>query len=1028
MFQSLPPRAFDMPVLLNRMTQGALRRGRPVVFLVGSPLACPDLPGRRGVPGVSGVIDLIREEISAASDAAHRFESELERSSQKYQTAFEMLVAFRGQDVANEVIKRAVLKAVRTDVSKIQIHDDAALERIERDSENWDLPAGVRALGQLIAAYPSVFGRTVLTSNFDPLLELSIRKAGGSYYQTTLHGDGDLTQTTAEGCHVVHYHGYWRGRDTLHTPSQLTQSRPRLEGSLRQLISSSTVVVVGCGGWDDVFAKALVNVVVDDNAHPDVIWTFFDKDWDRVVKGSENLFRQLEPGIARNRISFYAGIDCNNFFPRLLQEVAVESSSDPILISGTATSRLVEVRGVAGEQSRFELRIQLPDPFAPPPTDAPPKIGEWVGREPELDLIARTAAPLTVITGIGGQGKSSLAAKIIDLESRGGIVEGWDWRDCREEGDRLNTQILRIIGRLSDGSINTAHLETLDIASLTEVLFNVLGFRRWIFVFDNVDHYVDLVGGGFLAGLEVLSRAITHRSHQSKFIFTCRPEVRTESSHILPVRLTGLSEGEAIALFAKRGVVGQQEHVLREAIELTGGHPMWINMIAIHVVGSGNPLAAVIADIRRGRGELPERTLRSIWKGLNDHQRALLRTLAEIERPEPEEQVFEMAISPNWNRFSKTLKALRTRQLVVEKSGFGGREVLELHPLVKAFIRREFPRQERERFISPIIKYLEKMMGRYKGVLDQAPSLAILDHWIQKAEVEANRGRLEEASRTLMEVSKALRAKGYGEEFVRIGKRILHEIDWAEACVSFGGFSDLVDAVIEMTTQLGQFEESEALLSRYEDAIPGKSALYIQLCALRCNLYWFWQKFDLAIVWGERGEELKKTSGVDTGFSCAHGLALARRDSGDYVAALNEFLGAKTLEELLNEESESEELGGAYYGNIGRCLHLQGQLGDALKMYRKSARILEADESHIGEINRGYVRFWIGEALKILSDVELAKVFLSAAIYRWREIAPPRAALAITALRETGTEWDESLVDKNMAVSLERVVRGWLRE
>jgi tetratricopeptide (TPR) repeat protein len=1018
-------RAFDLPVLADRLSQGSLKRGKPIVFLVGCPISCAELPSHRGVPGVEGIIDRIKAEISRTPESRRMFDEELRISAQRYQSAFELLVGFRGQDVANEIVQRAVLEAFASG-SDLHELNESLLKHAEEQIEQWALPTGVRTLGKLITTYPAVFGKAVLTSNFDPLIEISIRKAGGRHFRTILHRDGDLTQTSADGCHVVHFHGYWRDHDTLHTPSQLRQARPRLESSLRQLISSCTVVVIGYGGWDDIFSKALVNVVVDDSAKPDVLWTFFDGDWQSVIAKNGPLLKQLEPGIARGRISFYTGIDCNTFFPRLLQEISNESSSAPISIAPTVTSRLVELRHGDSEQSSFELRIQLPDPFQVTTTDAPPHVVEWVGREPELDLIARSVAPLVVINGIGGQGKSSLAAKAVEISSRTAVIEGWDWRDCKEEGDRLNTQLLKIIGRLSTGQFDTAHLETLDASSLVEVLFNVLGNRKWLFVFDNVDHYVDLVSGEFLVGLEMLSRAVMHKTHRSKFIFTCRPPVRVETSQILPIRLTGLSEGESVALFAKHGVSIDQGQALKEAFELTGGHPMWVNMIAIHVARTGNALSAVVSDIRRGSGELPERTLRSIWKGLSEHQKSLLRTLAEFERSKAEDEIFEMVVSMNWNRFSKTFKLLKAWQLVVVKSRPGEREVAELHPLVKAFIRREFQPQDRERFITPIIKYLEKMIGKFKGVLDQEPSFAILEHWTQKAEVEINRGRLEDACKTLMEASKALRTRGYGEEFARIGKRILQEIVWSEAFMGFQGFANLVGTVVEVTTQLGQFEEAEGLLEKYESAIPGKSALYISLCDLRCNLYWYWQKFDRAVVWGERGEELKKSTDVDTSFSTSHNLALSRRDSGDIEPALTHFLGGRTLDEVLNKGSEDKEIGGAFYGNIGRCLHLLGRVDDALIAYGKSARILEDDTSVSGQLNRGYIRLWIGDVLRSSGKVELARMFLLAAIYRWHDIAPPRAKIAIEALRDSGATWDEDKVDRNEAIAIERVVRGWL--
>jgi len=52
----------DETTLLDRLSKGLQRRSQEVIFLVGAPLNCPLRPGMAGVPGVDGVIELIRQE------------------------------------------------------------------------------------------------------------------------------------------------------------------------------------------------------------------------------------------------------------------------------------------------------------------------------------------------------------------------------------------------------------------------------------------------------------------------------------------------------------------------------------------------------------------------------------------------------------------------------------------------------------------------------------------------------------------------------------------------------------------------------------------------------------------------------------------------------------------------------------------------------------------------------------------------------------------------------------------------------
>jgi len=487
---------------------------------------------------------------------------------------------------------------------------------------------------------------------------------------------------------------------------------------------------------------------------------------------------------------------------------------------------------------------------------------------------------------------------------------------------------------------------------------------------------------------------------------------------------------ETAELFRRHGVSEKEAVNISGAFELTNGHPMWINMIAMQVVRMQRPLGEVLDRIRRGQGTLPEKTLRSIWASLNEAQRILLRTIAELERPETENHLQEMCTSLAWGKFTKSLKTLRALHLVVIKVRQSEPELIELHPLVRTFIRKEFPRQDRDRFISSIVRFLDKMIGRYKPLLGKKPSMAIMDHWAQKAELDINRGNHKDAIATLIEVTHALITSGFAEEMVRISKRLFDDLDWAEACSSYKGFDWFMRRALESMTQLGQFSEAEIYLGRYQNAIPGKSAQFINLCDLRCYLYWFQERFDAAIHWGEQGEALAIPSNVDTAYSVDHNLALARRDSGKVEVAFQYFLSGVSLEEVLREGTLDKERTGSFYGNIGRCLYFMGRHNEALIAYKKSAVLLENEDlgSESSILNRGYVRLWIGQALRLAEEKPLAAAFFKAAVQEWEVLSPPKARIAQEAL--DSLESSLSLAERGTVIGLtnpESIVRNWIR-
>jgi hypothetical protein len=177
---------FDRLALLERLSRALKKRSQDVVFLVGAPLSAPATPAGPGVPGVAGVIALIEEEFEDDPLQMSALMNALEGAgSKRYQVAFEFVQGRRGQRTVNEIVRKAVL-AARVPASAwasqaIEVQDtgDDVCRRLEADSQGWELGRGIEYLGRLVAEYPQRFGTCILTTNFDPLIEVAIRRAGG---------------------------------------------------------------------------------------------------------------------------------------------------------------------------------------------------------------------------------------------------------------------------------------------------------------------------------------------------------------------------------------------------------------------------------------------------------------------------------------------------------------------------------------------------------------------------------------------------------------------------------------------------------------------------------------------------------------------------------------------------------------------------------------------------------------------------------------------------------------------------------
>ncbi|WP_354395774.1 SIR2 family protein [Streptomyces atratus] len=300
--------------LVCRLRSLLTESNRPVAFIVGSGVSAGAVDGvgaivgsMRGMLGNPREIDLFDEQVTGPSDV------------ERYQQAAGFAEEYRGQDWLNIVIRQAVLGACPnlTPERRTQLAwaNEKELKAFERDSPSWRLTSATEALGRLLQLLPKERRGAVITTNFDPLLEIAVRRAGARAHWQQIDLDGKLSRGEDDDTvDIAHVHGYWRRGDTLHTVYQLQKPRPELHGSLRGSLSDHTLVVVGYSGWDDAFSRSLREYVQEKDAKGvDLIWCSYDELTE--ASFSSGLLREL--GEAPRR-SFYHQIDANRLFPDLV--------------------------------------------------------------------------------------------------------------------------------------------------------------------------------------------------------------------------------------------------------------------------------------------------------------------------------------------------------------------------------------------------------------------------------------------------------------------------------------------------------------------------------------------------------------------------------------------------------------------------------------------------------------------------------------------------------------------------------------
>jgi hypothetical protein len=988
----------DLEMLLVRLIN-AKRQGEKIAILVGAGLTMSNLA--KSEPGVSSVSEIIEDikllfKQHALLDIYAKHVSESASNSEKYQASMSALLSAFGQDELNNVIIRAVLNSMKNKV----VHNSAVFEinpaSLETEYQNWYLRSGVDSLGEMYVDFNEIFAGPILTSNFDPLLEISIAKHGGNPQSIFLINDGKfLNHKSNRTQSIVHFHGFWHGGDTLHTTDQLKRDRPQLKGDLKRLLNNSVLLVVGYGGWDDVFTHTLLELIQEGNNDFDVLWCFYEDEINQIERNYTYVLNKMSNAIGQ-RVVLYRNIDCHILFPSFLNKLNS-------LLETPKTTSFQEKDLVYSVDENIEENNT--GGFT---CDTPPNNLFWVGREKELAMLERADYRCCFITGFGGQGKSGLASHFIrNIVANDKRYEFWDWRDCKEEDNKFQTILLSQIERLSKGKHRASKLTSESNDDLIHLFFELLANRKIVFVFDNVDNYIDLINSKAIGGVGKLFEEANRIGHCSLFIFTCRPRMVSHSSHFLEISLKELSESETHELFLNYKPPFTDDNIKKLAVKahrLTNGHALWLTLIAAQAK-RGLEVVTVFLDAydesknaqkNNPASTLARTTLDVVWKSLNQKQQTLLRGIAELVTSFNKgelENIFQSELSPN--QFNRALSALNSLNLLVVKSKTGDEDLFELHPLVKEYILYKFKRSERASFITLIVNFYNQTIVWIKPKLNSDSPLSYFEKYTQKAELQINIDDFKGALSSLQEVGNVIISGGYSEEYIRASLLLFKNINWLKAITEeYPYFNDQFYLFIHSAVERGKFSTVDENLEKYLAVIPGKSFSYLLYCSLRAYYFWFKGEYNFAIQYAEEGLDIKERTGVGDTVELGLHYGLALRDSmveENLDKALSIFLRGENLEKILDESFPVENFSSVFFGNIGRCLWFKKEYSKAAICYFKSFNLL--DEEKVGNIilNIGYASLWIAEYAFHIEAEATGIYFLKFCLINWEKTAPTKA-------------------------------------
>ncbi|WP_162620983.1 SIR2 family protein [Franconibacter helveticus] len=275
-----------------------IKRNNKISFILGS--ATTMSPDGKGVPGVREINDILQQYM-IDYDIYDSFIKDKKELSvvERYQKSFEYLLRVGDQEMIKEVLAIIMRKAQPTE-------------------SDWYISKCISDLTKLICETNINIG-IILTTNFDEVIEYSLYHAGREPIIKDLVIDQPIggTQGYTDKEVIVHLHGIWN-RDTMHTTNQLTALRPKIESSIKQVLSDSKLYVLGYAGWDDIFLQSLRSIVNDYNASYNIRWAFYESVPEKAQADNFALLGSVSDAIANGRFQGYCGVDCHKFFEDVL--------------------------------------------------------------------------------------------------------------------------------------------------------------------------------------------------------------------------------------------------------------------------------------------------------------------------------------------------------------------------------------------------------------------------------------------------------------------------------------------------------------------------------------------------------------------------------------------------------------------------------------------------------------------------------------------------------------------------------------
>ena len=562
----------------------------------------------------------------------------------------------------------------------------------------------------------------------------------------------------------------------------------------------------------------------------------------------------------------------------------------------------------------------------------------WQGRKTEIAQIQQWLTDkntfLIGIEGIGGTGKSMLAAKIYDE------IEGFPkrfWADV-SYGAGFSDLARQV---LSEFGFSVPEQET----QLMQALVKCLQSGQFLLIIDNLESLLqpDRQWGSQFYG--DFFNAWVEYGANSKVIITTRERPELKGFEWLPLK--GLQLAEGIALLTALGIRGD----LGDFVELVDGHPLLLRLVAdlLKEEYSQDPDLRRLADL--GLGNLRQLltdpqvvgvhrrenvgmvlVLDASFERLSELQKTLLLNISVYRGAVDSTAALAVLPGSSETEIEGELRNLVKRSLLSEK--LNGKRRFEFQPVVLEYVRYKAGDQTEVHQRSIYYYLLNVKQQPWQTKVDIKEYLEIVYHWYQLEKYDL-------AFDSIMFCNEFLSLRGYYTDQV-----------------------DLYRQLIEAWEKTGKTENSN-----YPAALNNLG-----------NVYNYQGQYERAIEFLQQSLEIaKKIDDRNIESSSLMNLGIAYDSQGEYQRAIDFYQQSLEIaREIGDRNSEGKSL-----ANLGNAYNYQGQYQQAINFYQQSLDIAR----EIGDrYSKGKSLANLGVAYNYQGQYERAIDFLQQSLDIAREI------------------------------------------